>query len=83
MLVDQSLRDFSLFSTISLVQDVLVLGTSALQPGAIVDIRPLGYMVMGKIRRLCLPLVSVGGCPRTLERPGDGQNPTNDGGACF
>lgn len=26
--------------------DVLVLGTSALQPGAIVDIRPLGYMVM-------------------------------------
>ena len=32
----------------SRVQDVLVLGTSALQPGSIVDIRPLGYMVMGE-----------------------------------
>lgn len=29
-------------------QDVLVLGTSALQPGSIVEIRALGYMVMGE-----------------------------------
>lgn len=32
-------------------QDVLVLGTSALQPGSIVEIRALGYMVMGE--RVC------------------------------
>lgn len=40
-------------------QDVLVLGTSALQPGAIVDIRPLGYMVMGEARRGRFDFVSV------------------------
>lgn len=30
------------------LQDVLVLGTSALQPGSIVDVRPLGFMCMGE-----------------------------------
>lgn len=35
-------------SCVRSLQDVLVLGTSALQPGSIVEIRALGYMVMGE-----------------------------------
>ncbi|CAN0460608.1 unnamed protein product, partial [Scytosiphon promiscuus] len=39
------------------LQDVLVLGTSALQPGSIVDVRPLGYMCMGEQAGTCVCLL--------------------------